>query len=74
MTLDQAYDTLFRNGHFPLLVITKEDFMDQLGTKTTKDETASIVLKRLFDEWENGSEYEIAMQMAEEYLKEIEGE
>jgi hypothetical protein len=75
MTVEQAYETLLKNGHFPLLVVTIDDFMDYLKENQEPeptDDAAMEALQMLHREWENGDEFISAMQMTAEYLEEIE--
>jgi hypothetical protein len=76
MTVEEAYDVLFRNGHFPLLVITKDGFIEDLkeqGEPIPSDDKAMKALQRLYSKWESADDYMTALAMAGNYLFELEG-
>lgn len=75
MTVEQAYETLLKNGHFPLLVVTLDEFLDYMNENEEwepSEEIALEALRRLHHKWESGDEFIAAMQMTAEYLEEIE--
>jgi hypothetical protein len=63
------YEALAKLGHFPLLTITVEDLMER-EVASSEDE-ARTLCQELAKRWQDGDDYEMALDWAEEIREEL---
>jgi hypothetical protein len=71
MTVEQAYETLFKNGHFLLLVLSIEDVKEHLIGQDGPEPSEEDILKaiqKVAKHWDNYEDFTAAMTMVEEKL------
>lgn len=72
MTIEQAYETLLKNGHFPLLVVSVEDvkehLIDEEGPEPSEKDIFEAI-QRVAKHWDHYPDFMAAMELIDEELK-----